>query len=110
MRDGDSLTVHQSSGRVRPRGDTVVVRLRDATREEHASGLVVVRGGKAMLPVWADVVDVGPGRQRSRAYVPTTVRAGERVLVAHPLVGQQIWIDGAEHRMIREDEIELVAE
>lgn len=109
MRDGDSLTVHQSSGRVRPLGDTVVVRLHDTTREERASGLVVVRGGKAMLPVWADVVAAGPGRQMSRAYVPTTVRAGERVLVAHPLVGQQIWIDGTEHRMIREDEIELVA-
>ena len=55
----------------------------------------------------AEVLAVGPGTHRKRGFAETTVRKGDRVSFA-PTAGQILDIGGVEHRIVTEDDIELI--
>ena len=124
-----------SATMIQPRNDNVLVRLarQQWLRAESDSPIVLpdtARAPEANETLIGTVVSVGPGyypdirvkperrsepldespRHSGPVLIPTTVRPGDRVLLDGQLAGEQLWLDGAEHRMVREAEILAVVD
>lgn len=114
------------SGKLRPYHDNVLVLMdwiRDMRREDRsASGLLVLPGTKkpeGREGAWATVIEAGSGkyldeilspRAGCNKLIPLSVEKGQRVLVDRADQGDQVLIEGVEHRIIREHNILLSVE
>lgn len=123
-----------SAHEFRPTQDNVLVRLerQQWLREGHSPIVLpdTARAPEANETLVGTVVAVGPGyypdvrlkperpsepTEKSpvvsrRTLVRTTVQPGERVLLDGRLAGEQVWLDGVEHRVVREAEILAVVD
>lgn len=94
---------------------------RDARDEKRTTGgIIIVHDAREPGPseaVRATVVAVGPGRYDdvwlgqeqgtaqigSSKFIPSELKAGDRILLQGPLCGDQLVLDGVEHRVVREE-------
>lgn len=110
---------------IRPYADNVLVLpdwLRDKHTEQRSAGGIILpqtsTAPKDEDPVLATVIAAGPGfydepimhdegipgwkrPKGSRKFIRTDVKAGDRVLVSHAVLGEPYFVDGVEHRVIR---------
>ena len=109
------------SGRVRARNDNVLIRWEELP-ETTSSGLVALPGldfARAIDGRAAIVVSCGPGPSyaanckecgKPKNPYPMGVQPGDRVIVDGRQVGEVIYLDGVEHRIVRENELLGVVE
>ena len=87
----------------RHENDRVLVKLLES-EERTASGLYIPDTAKEK-PSKGEVVAVGPGKHADDGkLVPMTVKVGDMVLF-NKYAGTEVKIDGAEHLVMREDDI-----
>ena len=87
----------------KPLNDRVLVK-RLESEERTASGLYIPDTAKEK-PSKGEVVAVGPGKHADDGkLVPMTVKVGDMVLF-NKYAGTEVKIDGAEHLVMREDDI-----
>ena len=80
-----------------------IVLIRPAKGEQIlASGIVIPESKEK--PEQGEVVAVGPGVHRKKAFVPTQVKPGQKVLF-HRLMGQEIKFDGEIMLAMREPDV-----
>lgn len=93
----------------RPKRDYCLVLfdfIRDARVETRSAGGIII-AGEAKQPereqaVLAACIAAGPGYYTSRgAFVANEVKAGDRVVIAHQLCGDQLVIGELEYRVVR---------
>jgi chaperonin GroES len=89
--------------KVRPLNDRVLV-VRIEEKEKTGGGIIIPDTAKEK-PQEGKVVAVGPGkRDENGQRIPLDVRKGDRLLFGkYP--GNEITIEGVEHRIMREDDI-----
>ena len=88
---------------LKPLTDLVLVK-RLESEERTASGLYIPDTAKEK-PSKGEVVAVGPGKHADDGkLVPMTVKVGDMVLF-NKYAGTEVKIDGAEHLVMREDDI-----
>ena len=88
---------------LKPLNDRVLVK-RLESEERTASGLYIPNTAKEK-PSKGEVVAVGPGKHADDGkLVPMTVKVGDMVLF-NKYAGTEVKIDGAEHLVMREDDI-----
>ena len=88
---------------LKPLNDRVLVK-RLESEERTASGLYIPDTAKER-PSKGEVVAVGPGKHADDGkLVPMTVKVGDMVLF-NKYAGTEVKIDGAEHLVMREDDI-----
>ena len=88
---------------LKPLNDRVLVK-RLESEERTASGLYIPDTAKEK-PSKGEVVAVGPGKHADDGkLVPTAVKVGDMVLF-NKYAGTEVKIDGAEHLVMREDDI-----
>lgn len=88
--------------------DRILVRIAPLP-EESASGLILPRSRDTVNNTWreAEVLAVGPGKQRKRGLTAVSVKPGDRVLV-HNLVGTEIDTYSEYEKTIRFGESQLI--
>ena len=88
---------------IKPLEDRIVVQTLEA-EQTTASGLVIPDTAKEK-PSKGEVVAVGPGKHADDGkLVPMAVKVGDMVLF-NKYAGTEVKIDGAEHLVMREDDI-----
>ena len=88
---------------LKPLNDRVLVK-RLESEERTASGLYIPDTAKEK-PSKGEVVAVGPGKHADDGkFVPMAVKVGDMVLF-NKYAGTEVKIDGAEHLVMREDDI-----
>ena len=88
---------------IKPLEDRIVVQTVEA-EQTTASGLVIPDTAKEK-PSKGEVVAVGPGKHADDGkLVPMAVKVGDMVLF-NKYAGTEVKIDGAEHLVMREDDI-----
>ena len=88
---------------LKPLNDRVLVK-RLESEERTASGLYIPDTAKEK-PSKGEVVAVGPGKHADDGkHVPMAVKVGDMVLF-NKYAGTEVKIDGAEHLVMREDDI-----
>ena len=87
----------------RPLHDRVLVRRVEA--EEKTAGGIIIPDTAKEKPSKGEVVAVGPGKHADDGkLVPMAVKVGDMVLF-NKYAGTEVKIDGAEHLVMREDDI-----
>ena len=90
-------------GTVRPLYDRILIKRVDA-EQKTASGIIIPDTAKEK-PQQGIVVAAGPGKRGDNGdFVGVDVEVGQRVLFGK-YAGSEIKIDGADHMILREDEI-----
>lgn len=93
---------------IRPLHDRILVK-RIEGESMTAGGLFIPDAAKEK-PIQAEVVSVGAGkRDKNGKILPLDVKAGDRVLFSK-YSGTEVKLDGAEHLILREDDILAVLE
>ena len=88
---------------IKPLADRVVVKLVEA--EEKTKTGIFLTASAQEKPQVAEVVAVGPGaRDDNGKLIPMEVKVGDIVLFAK-YAGTEIKVDGADHIIMREDDI-----
>ena len=90
------------AGKVRPLHDRVIVKRVD--EEEKTAGGIIIPDTAKEKPQEGKVVAVGSGKREDGKVIPLDVKAGDRVLFSK-YSGTEIQLDGAEHLIMREDDI-----
>ena len=94
--------------KIRPLYDRILVRRVEA--EERTKGGIIIPDTAKEKPLVASVVAVGDGRVQDDGELrPLQVKAGDRVLISK-YSGTEVKIEGAEHLIIREDDVLGVVE
>ena len=89
--------------KLRPLGDRVVIKR--AEQEEKTKGGIIIPDSAKEKPVEAEVIAVGPGKALKDGKIrPLEVKQGDRVLIGK-WSGTEIKLDGAEHVVVREEDI-----
>src|ERR1700754_3508977 len=92
----------------RPLGDRVVVRR--VKEDQKTAGGIIIPDTVAEKPQEGEVISVGPGAPDNNGkLVPTTVKAGERVLFGK-WSGTEVKLDGEELLIMKESDIMGVIE
>ena len=84
--------------KLRPTADNIVLKQVEA-EETTSSGIILATTNKEK-PGFFEVVSVGPGTKD----VTMTVKAGDKVVVGN-FVGNDIKLDGADYKFVKQDEI-----
>ena len=87
---------------LKPLNDRVLVK-RLESEERTASGLYIPDTAKEK-PQFAEIVEVGPGGMVDGKEVKMEVTVGQKVIY-QKYAGTEVKIDGAEHLVMREDDI-----
>ena len=88
---------------IRPIQDRILVRR--VAEDERTKGGIIIPDSAKEKPAEGEVVAVGPGRANDKGVVrPLDVKKGDRVLFGK-YGGSEIKLDGAEHIILREDEV-----
>lgn len=88
---------------VQPLADRVLVKRLEEKEEKHGS--IIIPDTAKEKPQEAEVIAVGPGKRGNDGNrIPMEVKAGDRVLVSK-YGGTDVKINGAEHVILREDDI-----
>ena len=88
--------------KLKPLADRVVVKLVEA--EETTKGGIILTGSAKEKPEVAEVLAVGPGGMVDGKEVVMNVKPGDKVIYSK-YAGTEVKIDGAEHLVMREDDI-----
>ena len=89
--------------KLRPLGDRVVIKRVD--QEEMTKGGIIIPDTAKEKPVEAEVIAVGPGKLlKDGTTRPLEVKQGDRVLIGK-WSGTEIKLEGAEHVIVREEDI-----
>jgi chaperonin GroES len=89
--------------KLRPLGDRVVIKR--VEQEEKTKGGIIIPDTAKEKPVEAEVIAVGPGKALKDGKIrPVEVKQGDRVLIGK-WSGTEIKLDGAEHVIVREEDI-----
>jgi co-chaperonin GroES (HSP10) len=119
--DGVHYDFEYVEGDVQPRNDNVLIRWEEIP-ETTESGLVALPRNdyaRAIDGRAAIVVAAGPGPSysakcgecgKAKNPYPMGVKPGDRVIVDGRQVGEVIFVDGVEHRLVREAELLAVVE
>ncbi len=92
---------------VRPLADRVIVKPIEAASTT-ASGIVLPDSAKE-TPQLAEVIAVGPGKFDDGQRQPLEVKVGQKVYYSR-YAGDDVKIDGIEHKIISENEILAIVE
>ena len=87
---------------VKPLGDRVVIK--NVEMEETTKSGIVLTGAAKEKPQMAEVLAVGPGGMVDGKEVKMEVTVGQKVIY-QKYAGTEVKIDGAEHLVMREDDI-----
>ncbi len=87
---------------VTPLNDRLVVQRID--EEQKSAGGIIIPDTAKEKPLEGRVIAVGPGKWEKGERRPLDVAAGDRILFGK-YGGTEIKIDGAEHLILREDEV-----
>lgn len=87
---------------VTPLNDRLVVKRID--EEQKSAGGIIIPDSAKEKPLEGRVIAVGPGKWEKGERRPLDVAAGDRILFGK-YGGTEIKIDGAEHLILREDEV-----
>jgi chaperonin GroES len=88
---------------VQPLADRVLVKRLEDKEEKHGS--IIIPDTAKEKPQEAEVIAVGPGKRGTDGNrIPMEVKDGDRVLVSK-YGGTDVKINGAEHVILREDDI-----
>ncbi len=89
--------------KLRPLGDRVVIKR--VEQEEKTKGGIIIPDSAKEKPVEAEVIAVGPGKALKDGKIrPVEVKQGDRVLIGK-WSGTEIKHDGADHVIVREEDI-----
>jgi chaperonin GroES len=101
--EGNRTVPKESSMKIRPLGDRVVVKRVEA--EEKTKGGIIIPDSAKEKPVEGKVIAVGNGKVLKGGKVhPLEVKVGDRVLFGK-YNGNEVKFDGEEHVLLREDDI-----
>jgi chaperonin GroES len=95
-------TKTQSSTKVAPLADRVVVRALEDT-EQMRGGLFIPDTAKEK-PQQGEIIAVGPGRYEKNVRVPMEVKTGDRVLYGK-YSGSEVTIDNEQYLILRESDV-----
>ena len=95
-------TKTQSSTKVAPLADRVVVRALEDT-EQMRGGLFIPDTAKEK-PQQGEIIAVGPGRYEKNVRVPMELKAGDRVLYGK-YSGSEVTIDNEQYLILRESDV-----
>ena len=94
--------------KIRPLQDRILVKRVD--EEETTSGGIIIPDSAKEKPQEGQVVAVGPGKTLdSGNLAEPNVKAGDRILF-RKYAGTDVTVDGAEHIIIREDDVLAIYE
>ena len=85
-----------------PLADRVILKMVEA--EETTKGGIILTGAAKEKPEVAEVLAVGPGGMVDGKEVEMYVQVGQKVIYSK-YAGTEVKIDGAEHLVMREDDI-----
>ena len=89
--------------KIRPLGDRILVKR--VEEEQKSAGGIIIPDTAKEKPIQAEVVAVGSGRKDKNGKVhELEVKAGDRVLFSK-YGGTEVKLDGAEHLILREDDV-----
>jgi chaperonin GroES len=88
--------------RVKPLHDRIIVKR--VEEEEKSKGGIIIPDTAKEKPQQGKVVAVGPGRKEDGKVIPLDVKAGDTILFAK-YSGTEIKIGGADHLILREDDV-----
>ena len=89
---------------VRPLHDRVLVKRAEEAEQKSSSGIIIPDTAKEK-PQEALVIEAGKGRTTDEGKViPLEVKKGDKVLIGK-YSGTEVTLDGAEHIIVREEEI-----
>ena len=89
--------------RIKPLADHVVLKNVEV-EVTTASGLILAGAAGKEKPQFAEIVEVGPGGMVDGKEVKMEVTVGQKVIY-QKYAGTEVKIDGAEHLVMREDDI-----
>jgi chaperonin GroES len=95
-------TKTQSSTKVAPLADRVVVRALEET-EQMRGGLFIPDTAKEK-PQQGEIISVGPGRYEKNVRVPMELKTGDRVLYGK-YSGSEVTIDNEQYLILRESDV-----
>ncbi|HWL39421.1 MAG TPA: co-chaperone GroES [Gemmatimonadaceae bacterium] len=95
-------TKTQSSTKVAPLADRVVVRALEDT-EQMRGGLFIPDTAKEK-PQQGEIIAVGPGRYEKNVRVPMELKTGDRVLYGK-YSGSEVTIDNEQYLILRESDV-----
>lgn len=81
-----------------------IVLIRPLKGEQVLMSGIIIPESSTEKPEQGEVMAVGPGVQRRKAFVPTQVKPGQQVLF-HRFIGQEIKFDGEIMLAIREPDV-----
>ncbi len=88
---------------VKPLADRVLVKRLE--EKEVKKGSIIIPDTAKEKPQEAEVIAIGPGKKgEDGKYIPLEVKKGNKVLISK-YGGTDVQIDGAEHVIVREDDI-----
>ena len=94
--------------KIRPLQDRILVKRVD--QEETTSGGIIIPDSAKEKPQEGQVVAVGPGKTLdSGNLAEPNIKAGDRILFSK-YAGTDVTVDGAEHIIIREDDVLAIYE
>lgn len=86
-----------------PAGNRALIREIDVS-ETSEGGMIFIPEISREKPQEGEVVAIGPGSYQDGVFIPTSIKAGDRVLVSK-FAGTQIRLDGQDFLIVREEEI-----
>jgi chaperonin GroES len=92
--------------KIRPLGDRVLVR--PLEKEEITKGGILLPESAKEKPQEGEIVAVGSGKWVEGKLVPLDVKVGDKVIYSK-YGGDELKIDGVEHKIMREDDILAVS-
>ncbi|MCH2108563.1 MAG: co-chaperone GroES [Polyangiaceae bacterium] len=90
------------ASKIRPLQDRVIVKR--VAEEEKTKGGIIIPDTAKEKPIEAEVIAVGPGKREDGKLVALSVKEGDRILFGK-YAGTEVKLDGAEHLILREDDI-----
>ena len=97
-----------TGNKIRPLHDRVIVKR--LPEEDVTKGGIIIPDSAKEKPIQGEVVAVGPGKTLDNGKTVTPdVKVGNKVLFGK-YAGSEVKLDGAEHLILREDEILAVLE
>ena len=92
---------------IKPLQDRVVVKMIE--EEETTSSGIILSSGAKEKPQIAEIIEVGPGREKDGKLVKVNLKKGEKVIVSK-YVGTEVKYGGEDYIILKEDDILAIVE
>ena len=92
---------------IKPLEDRVLIKMKEA-EETTKSGIILSSGAKEK-PQIAEVIEVGPGKNKEGKIIPLNVKKGDNVIVSK-YAGTEVKYEGEDYIIVKQEDILAIVE